>query len=222
MKREPRTVVCSICSANFQSRGLTPRHKCSGTFQGQTGTGRDPTQGAHQAVPLDPATPLALGPTPGDITLVGDDEPEPEPGLEPGQVEPLPEPQQDPERPKVVPPTPKADQDRLQAIVDGLYGCLDKQLTPDEEKKVISSLLAGTASIRIDATEIVISGQTYGYISGAIILGLLVRRQLGGFLGLGLGMFGLGETPDPEPEQPDQGDLSDATAAHLAGDGWDR
>ena len=192
--------LCSVCAQTFESRAVSPRHRCKGDYAGRFGVpvaSRDtqtdtPTVPVHVSRDTQPATPEAFEGD-ADFFTEEDDEPEahyvePTIGASEDYVEPK----------KVDKPTSRGTTVKLATYFEALeHGLGMNTLSPAELRRVKAELAGNAADIHIETAELVIGAGTSVMLSAGL-LALIYGRDL-----FGADMSALVELfKPPEPALP--------------------
>ena len=195
--------VCSVCSATFESRSATPRHRCKGDYAGRFGVPlRDATvDTAPEGVPVashvttQPPPEPDITETEGDAAFTVEDEDgddfveaiEPRLGASEDYVEPK----------QVDKPTSRGTTVKLATYIAALeHGTGMTTLSPAELSRVKAELAGNAADIHIETAEIVIGAGTSLALSGGL-LALIYARDL-----FGTDMSAIMSMLKPEPAAP--------------------
>tara|TARA_Y100000034_G_scaffold52525_1_gene64471 strand:- start:826 stop:1419 length:594 start_codon:yes stop_codon:yes gene_type:complete len=191
-----RTVICSHCGENFESKGKVPRHKCE---DGKTGTGKEIENPKPEIAAVD--LEISIPDTEGlhfEEAEMNIEYQAPQIGEIP--VEPLPE-----EPPVRGPQPPKAtqkDRNKMEDLAMVFMMGLDSRTYSTEEKaSAIAGLYSDAADIRIETAQVVMSARTFGVISAVAVILLLSKDMMPiGRLFQNYGkMFGAGSDKAPDP-----------------------
>ncbi len=192
--------LCSVCAQSFESRAVSPRHRCKGDFAGRFGVpvaSRDtltdtPPETIHATRDTPTDTPEAID---GDVEFFADDEDgEPEPiapalGISEDYIEPK----------KFDKPTPRSTVIKLATYIEALeHGLNITTLSPADLKRVKSELAGNAADIHIETAEVVIGAGTSIMLSAGLLALIYSRDFFGSDMGALLSMF----KPEPEPQLP--------------------
>ena len=193
--------LCSVCAQSFESRAVSPRHRCKGDYAGRFGVpvaSRDtqtdtPVESIHVSRDTQPAIPEAIEGD-ADFFTEEDDEPEahyvePTIGASEDYVEPK----------KVDKPTTRGTVVKLATYFEALeHGLGMNTLSPAELKRVKAELAGNAADIHIETAELVIGAGTSVMLSAGLLALIYGRDLFGGDMSAMLAML----KPEPEPALP--------------------
>jgi len=193
-----RTVICSHCGEDFESKGKVPRHKCA---DGKTGTGKEVEikipQPEMEAVDLEISTPDAEG-LHFEQAEMNVEYRAPQIGEIPVEAPPEEPPIRGPQPPKAS----KKDRNKMEDLAMVFMMALDSHTYTTEEKAAaIAGLYSDAADIRIETAQVVMSARTFGVISATAVILLLAKDMVPfGRLFQNYGkMFGAGSDKAPDP-----------------------
>ena len=193
--------LCSVCAQSFESRAVSPRHRCKGDYAGRFGVpvaSRDtqtdtPTESIHVSRDTQPATPEGIE---GDAEFFTDDDSEettqyvePTIGASEDYVEPK----------KFDKPTTRGTTVKLATYFEALeHGLGMNTLSPADLRRVKAELAGNAADIHIETAELVIGAGTSVMLSASLLALIYGRDLFGGDMSAILSML----KPEPEPALP--------------------
>ena len=83
---------------------------------------------------------------------------------------------------KQIPKSTQKDVDKIQDLMMGIAALFDDvQYTTEQKAMIISRLFADTTDMRVETSQVVISGRTYGIFAAVVSVALLLKGSAGLF-----------------------------------------